>query len=540
MAAAPSPDLGDIARVEYAEAFVQAITRGTRYPLVLPYCLLGPFILAPIYLAIPHTRRPWLYRSRWLVVGFVVAFDLNMFFTMSSMNVAPAYGSGLMGSWGILTTLNLLVWTRPQLEYARAIKADKSHKGQKGANGSVKTPGDSISGSNGPIRDTKLRKRSPNFGSSESSPEHQSREDSGYIWQTFPETGSFAERLHWAFDLATNFRLIGWNRSITSVPRPEIPDGIRDGDVVSFKGMPVESRSGYRRSLTKSEFVWTRVRNVAVMYVLLDVFATLMMKDPYFIHGPDHHLELPPFLHRVPPWLVLTYREVFTLGGIYAAIEAMFNLHDLFQYYVFSYLFPVRAELWQYTSIFGSFSQVADRGLAGWWGSWWHQTFRAQFIAPARYLVQHGYLREKTYLAQVTAMFVSFFQSGLLHAAGSISSMRTTQAWRAPLFFLLQPPGIIAQHLLNLVFFELLFPDAPRRLRQAFNLFSSLAWLQLTAPPFANDIASTGLWLLEPVPVSPMRWLGFGHPDDHWWRWNRELFPVWHADDSWWKSGLQL
>ncbi|KAJ3526127.1 hypothetical protein NM208_g11339 [Fusarium decemcellulare] len=533
------PDLGDIARVEYREAFARAVAEGIKAPLVLPYSLLGPFILPPVYLAIPHTKRPWLYRSRWLIVAFVIVFDLNMIRSMSSMNVACAYASGLMGVWGILSTLNLLVWSHPQLDYARAIKVKTKQQHMNGA------PKDHLNDTNGSSRELRLRRR--NQGAVATTPsdeaggpqEHKSLEDSGCVWQTFPEHGSFSERLNWTFDLATNFRKIGWSCSISSVPRPDIPDNIRDGDSVSLNNMPVVSRSGYQRSLTQAEFVWKRVRYVAIMYVLLDCGAVFMVKDPFFVYGPDHGLDLPVFLQRLPPRLLLKYREVSTLAGIYAAIEAIFNLHDLFQYYIFSYQYPARGELWQYTSIFGSFTQVFDRGLAGWWGAWWHQTFRLQFVAPANYLVKQGYLDKTSLLTPIITMYVSFFQSGLLHAAGSISCMRTTMVWRSPVFFLLQPPGIIIQHLLNMAI-DAIFPNTPRRLRQAFNLVSSLAWLHLTAPPFVNDIASTGLWLLEPVPISPLRWLGFGHPDDHWWRWNRELFPVWHSDKNWWKSGLQM
>ncbi|EEU48506.1 uncharacterized protein NECHADRAFT_31316 [Fusarium vanettenii 77-13-4] len=528
------PNVGDLARIEYREAFARAVAEGTRSPLVLPYCLLGPFILPPVYLAIPHRNRPWLYRSRWLIVGFVVAFDINIIRTMSSMNVACAYASGLMGIWGILSTLNLLVWTDPQSNYARAVKVTKDSTKMNG------TAKNHVRETNGSSKEDGLRQRKlGTVPGAKDDGEHNSLKDSGCVWQTFPENGSFGERLNWTFDLATNFRKIGWNCSIASVPRPNIPHSVRDGDPVSLEGMPIVSRSGYQRSLTQAEFVWTRIRNVAVMYALLDFLAVFVIKDPYFIYGPDHGLELPPFLSHFPPWLLLLYRELFSLGGIFAPIQAMFNLHDLYQYFAFSSLFPARGELWQYTSIFGSFSQVLDRGLAGWWGSWWHQTFRLQFVAPAKYLVDRGYLSKKTVLTQVITMYVSFFQSGLLHAAGSISCMRDTKIWRSPCFFLLQPPGIILQHAVNHAIDRYL-PGTPRRLRQVFNLVSSLAWLYLTAPFFTDDIASTGLWLLEPVPISPLRWLGFGHPNDHWWRWNREMFPFWHSDKTWWKSGLQM
>ncbi|KAF5026552.1 hypothetical protein F66182_1341 [Fusarium sp. NRRL 66182] len=530
------PNLGEIARAEYKELFTLAVTRGTREPLVLPFCILGPFILPPLYLAVPHRNRPWLYHARWLVIAFVVTFNLYIILRMSSFNVGPAYGAGLIGSWGVLLNLNLLVWTNPQTDYARIIRVPKKLNGT--AENHAIEPSSKT-------QENRVRHRKPHasanapLGDVGSRAKRDDLEDTVCVWQRFPENGSLGQRLNWTFDLMTNFREIGWNCSISSVPRPSIPDSLGDGDLVSFDNMPAMSRSGYYRHLTEKEFLWTRVRNVLLLAVVLDFGSVIMVKDPYCVYGPGHNLELPIHLQQLHPRLLRLYRELASLLGIYAAIDAMFTLHDLFQYYVFSYFYPMRGELWQYSNIFGPISQVLDRGLAGWWGAFWHQTFRLQFVAPAKFLVNNGYLEKKTLLAQIVTLYISFIQSGILHGAGSVSSMRTTKPWRAPVFFSLQPPGIIAQ-LFLLQALDKYFPDTPKKLRQIFNLLFTLSWLHLTAPFFTDDVASTGLWVLEPVPVSLLRWLGFGHPDDHWWRWNRDMLPAWHSDEYWWKSGLKL
>ncbi|KAF7541209.1 hypothetical protein G7Z17_g12015 [Cylindrodendrum hubeiense] len=561
MATTLLPDLGDLARLSYRDAFARAVAEHRVRPLILPYSLLGPFILCPLWLAIPHTNRPWLYHTRWLVIGLVVVVDLDIILSTSSRNVACAYGAGLMGLWGILLTFDLLVWSRPQFDAARAVLLPKSTNVGVTANGPNPRGGEMGDGTGdgagdgtdieGP-RENGLRQRIPDSVATSDSHVHvvakasrndemPQHKDPDYVWQPFPEDGSFLQRLNWSMDFVTNYRCIGWNRSVPSVPLPQIPARIRAGDPVSLHGMPVVSRSGYRRSLTKSEFIWARVRTVAALYLVLDFLAVFMVKDPYFIYGPDRSdgHSLPPFLSRLPSWALLTYRELFSLAGFLAAIAAIFNLHDILQYYVFSHIFPIRGELWQYTSIFGSFSQVLDRGLAGWWGAWWHQTFRLQFSSPATYLIRKRYLSKGTLTAQIVTMFVSFFQSGLLHASGSQSSMPNTKIWRSPAFFVLQPPGIMVQQSLNRVM-DIYLPRIPKIFRQAFNLLFTLAWLQVTAQLFCDDIASTGLWLLEPVPISPFRWLGFGHPNDHWWRWNRELLPMWYSGDYWWTSGLQI
>ncbi|KAM0493826.1 hypothetical protein ACHAP8_009048 [Fusarium lateritium] len=535
------PDLGNIARAEYKALFDNAIANGIKEPLVLPFCLLGPFLLPTIYLAIPHRNRPWIYHARWLIFAFVAVFDLYLIWHMSSFNVAPAYASGLMGIWGILANLNLLVWTNPQSGYARIIRVSKDKATTTASNGSTRN---GVLNTNG-NRENGLRQRKSRADSIAPSGDigtrakRQDLEDTVCVWQKFPENGSFGERLNWTLDLATNFREVGWNCSISSVPRPEIPTNIHDGDPVSFKDMPVVSKSGYYRNLTEREFVWTRLRKVFLLTFVLDLCSVLMVKDPYCTYGPDRDLPPPLFLQQLPPWLLQAYRELICLVGIYAAIDAIFNLHDLFQYYVMSYVYPMRGELWQYTNIFGPVSQVLDRGIAGWWGATWHQTFRLQFIAPAKFLVDRGYLQRRTLTTQIVTMYVSFIQSGLLHGAGSISSMFSTKPWRAPVFFFIQPIGIIVQ-LFLLHILDKNFPNTPRAVRQVFNAVSTAIWLYFTAFFFTDDISSAGIWLLEPVPISPLRWLGFGHPDDHWWRWRRYLFPTWHSGKHWWKSGVQL
>ncbi|KAH6898772.1 hypothetical protein B0T10DRAFT_454090 [Thelonectria olida] len=542
MATAISPDLGALARIDYRASFSNAVANHGMRPLVLPWALLGPMILPPLWLAIPHTKRPWVYRTRWLVVGLIVALDFDLIRSVSSYNVASAYGAGLMGSWGILHTLDLLVWTRPQFDAARIVKAAKSEK----AATDVPSGMAETRTGNGALREDGVRQRKPNNVNgrvSQGSKDHaaSNKGETEYVWQLFPENGSFLQRLNWSADFVTNYRCIGWNCCITSVPRPKIPARIRDGDTLSLDSMPTVSRSGCRRSLTVSEFLWSRVRVMAVQYMILDCLATFMIKDPYFVFGPERSIsyELPSYLNRLPSWALLSYRELISLAGIYGAIDLMFNFNDVFQYYAFSPIFPIRKEFWHYPSIWGSFSQVLDRGLAGGWGAFWHQTFRLQFSAPATYLVKNGFLTKGTLTTRIVTMYVAFLQSGLLHASGSISSMPETKIWRSPVFFLLQPLGIMIQQMLFRAI-DTYLPRFPKVLRRAISLVSTLAWMQMTAFLFCDDIASTGLWLHEPVPFSPLRLMGFGHPDDHWQRWNKINLPTWYWGKHWWTSGVQI
>lgn len=211
MTATSIPNLGNIARAEYQALFHKQVAQGLREPLVLPFCLLGPFLLPTIYLAIPHRNRPWLYHARWLIVAFVIVFDLYIVRHMSSYNVACAYAAGLMGIWGILANLNLLVWTNPQADYARIIRVPKDKETTASSNGSVKN--DTL-GANG-IHENGLRQRKSYANANAPSGDigtrakHQDLGDTICVWQRFPENGTFGERLNWTLDLATNFREVG-------------------------------------------------------------------------------------------------------------------------------------------------------------------------------------------------------------------------------------------------------------------------------------------------------------------------------------------
>lgn len=323
------------------------------------------------------------------------------------------------------------------------------------------------------------------------------------------------------------------------IPRPVIPSNVVSCSPVDLSSMPKVSSSGFERCTTEREFVVKRLCTIGIMYLVLDSLSVIMVKDPFFCLGPEYDEKLPSHLQGLSPTALLMFRELGSLLGILAAIAAMFNLNDLFQFYVLRHVFPIRGELWQYTSHFGGFSQILDRGLAGWWGSWWHQTFRLQFMAPSTYLIKNGYINQHSMSAKVVSICISFAQSGLLHASGSMTSIPETKAWRALAFFLLQVPGIMINEFLITAYIASI-PRVPRRFVQLVNLIFSFSWMYLTAPFFVDDLASTGLWLLEPVPISPVRMMGWGYPGDHWWRWDRDHWPRWHTGNNWWETGIAL
>ncbi|KAH7328699.1 hypothetical protein B0I35DRAFT_404027 [Stachybotrys elegans] len=559
---AVTPDdvnLGALVRAHWQGIVSEAFASGRLKPLVLPYCLFGVYILPILWLTIPHVHRPWLYRSRWALMAFICIFSAAMIPHRTSANPAFAYAVGLVAAWGVLANLNLLVWTRPQWEAARIVKRRSSSM----AAPARELPDATRSNVHSNPTESASRPRRRKIDVMTPPPLHaedcvateqprgqaQAQTETpayDYVWQAFPADGPFLTRLNWVSDLVLNFRCGGWNTAISSVPRPRIEGGqVQDGDLVDMASIPIISKGGYRRCLTEAAFVRRRLSRFVVAYLLLDFLSVVMMKDPFFILGPDHkelhNYALPLPLRGLPTPALSALRQLLSLAGVVGAIVAVFSVADLAQYYLGRGLFPSWGELWAHTDSYGSVLEILDRGLAGWWGSWWHQTFRLQFSAPAKYLQRHGHLpQRRSITGALVTLLVSFGQSGLLHSCGSVSAMPPTKPWRAPVFFLSQAVGILVQAGLSAALARCMPARLPRPTRRVTNLAFTLAWLYVTAPVFVNDLASTGLWLLEPVPVSPLRFFGFGHPTDHWLRWTRDYYPTWFADSAWWRSGLAM
>lgn len=81
-------------------------------------------------------------------------------------------------------------------------------------------------------------------------------------------------------------------------------------------------------------------------------------------------------------------------------------------------------------------------------------------------------------------------------------------------------------------------PEAGEAARRMGNLVFVGLWMLLTCWPLAIDFASAGVFLLEPVPVSIFRGLGFGLGPGWWWRWGPEYMLTWYSGKRWWESGF--
>ncbi|KJZ72107.1 hypothetical protein HIM_08480 [Hirsutella minnesotensis 3608] len=277
--------------------------------------------------------------------------------------------------------------------------------------------------------------------------------------------------------------------------------------------IPQTTKSGLQRSTSEMDFVYTKLKIIIVSYLLLDLISIPVANDPYFALGPDQHDQLGlSCFQGMWLWPLFGDREVIALIICLSYISYGNNISDLARYWMLEMLCPSRSGVWMHSWTVGSFSLILDRGLSAWWGAFWHQTFRIPFLALATFLVGEGYMEAGTAAAEVTALCVSFVQSGLLHASGSLSSIADTRPWQPLQFFLLQGVAIAVQRTAGEVLRPRL-PPLPRWVRRGFNMFFAVFWQHLAVTLYFDDVASSGLWGKPSVCAPFFRSLGVLSPE---------------------------
>src|SRR6266536_1854008 len=425
----PAPTYREVV-AKYREVFAQRVAEGNLRPLVLPYHLYG-LSLIMAYLCIPHTTRPWLYKARWGVLAIIVVFQCKTMFEASSMSFATAFAAGLIAAWGVVWSATWLVWNRPQFD-AKRVQRRRIKRSWGGDITPVgQANGDTIqgkqngrpSGSNGSataVKEERLnpRKRAQSNGKPDVKAEgnryvhtmadggSNGKEEMEYYWQSYPD--NIWERFPWVADLLMNFRGPGWNWAIP--PLPALPPSIKTklGEPVDAASKSDVSSVGLRHFNTREEVIRYRIPQFVVGLLLLDVLKTAMMKDPYFIFGPNTYA-LPPHLKNFSPSTLQFYRHALSSLSIITSLDMVFILAPLGFSLIFGpEILGLRAESWYYPTTWGSFSNILDKGLNGLWGSWWHQTFRFAFSAPSNYLIANGHLKARSPAARILALVFAF------------------------------------------------------------------------------------------------------------------------------------
>ncbi|KAA8893713.1 hypothetical protein FN846DRAFT_498471 [Sphaerosporella brunnea] len=352
--------------------------------------------------------------------------------------------------------------------------------------------------------------------------------------EAYPRDSSFGKRAGWVLEVMHTLRGVGWNWSC-------VPRRLR---------APVTSRS---------KWILTRLLRGAAIWLWLDflVFYVRTLDRNFFV--PEGHatgfsppadgvpypslfsISTKPLLSYPPPlgfppmpptpsWKRTAYqlllhvlRTVLGASAMFTTISGMYTFVAL----VFVLLGCVlgtsagwRARWLSPNAWPDAFGHILGgdygHGVRGYWGRGWHSLFRSIFTAPGDGLVARLSLPPHSLAAKIIALTLPFVFSGALHFAGCWT--QSLGGWGAVQFFLLQPLGIVLES------YCCCFRPRPRgAVAKVLMYLWALAWFAATATPFFEDYRWGGLWVVEPIPVSVIRWradLWMSQPGERGWgRW---------------------
>ncbi|KAI5365382.1 putative Wax synthase domain-containing protein [Septoria linicola] len=525
----------------YEDRYNAFIDSGDYLPFIYPWATLGAAVVL-VYLLFDHRKSPSLQALRFPAFGVLVAFSAWSVLNMKARSAPAAYGVGLISAWGTLWTSSIMFFNDCQANFKRLERADT--EALQKAVAAAEADGD-VNGSL-PVAAKKLAKKSALLSSEGYATQSPAQRKGPVFWQSYPSQ-PFVARLDWVADAFCSFRGVGWSFQANGIPKP--PKHIE----LQLLGYDVDSNSSSDPVKTVSHTGIVRLssreallRYVAPRIVLgaaaLDVIKCLMHHDAYFWG----------YMDAVPPaWLpmaisrsailVRSYRLLLSFLGITIALNTIFLLGPIFFCFI---LGPSRLGLrgeafMNPVNFFGNMSLVFKKGLAGWWGGFWHQTFRYAFEAPGSRLLETLGIEKKSQAGKLIGLFVAFTLSGCLHACGSYTQLGETRPILGPFrFFITQAVGIVVQMFAAQ---QLKARGAsakiPGFVRQLGNFAFTIVWLYWTAPLLVDDFAKGGVWLYEPLIISPLQMLGLGAKDDNGWDlWYGLVF--WRNGKGWLDTGL--
>ena len=496
--------------------YFKGISDGHIIPFVYPIATLGAGV-GLLFFLIPPTSRFHCRLGRYAVFLFIACWHAYLTAYARGLNPATSFGVGCISTFGTMWAALLLVFHDAKATFRR-IKRVELGRGKKFAEAQVQQS-DALPASPPQVQ---------------------------YYWQPYPAS-SLVDRIYWILDIWTNFRLMGWDHKVSGMP--SYPEKIQVQLDASDKKPPKpqdvpKTRAGLGRydsfrPLIKHN-LWLFVKG----YLILDLVLTLTHHDPYFrgeINAPPP-ANLPRFMKSSPNFWVRGYRLTACMIFIWLGLRTILVLAPLcFVGVTGGKHLGIWSEPWLYPDHFASYTVVFERGLRGWWGQWWHQSFRAVFEAGSGWIVDTLGVQKRSLTGTVVVILTSFVMSGLIHASGSKSQQGQNYPASGPMaFFLLQPIGLALEMYCHRLLSRL------RGTRSSPWWLASLTyfvwvhfWFWLTAPLLADDMARGGLWLMEMVPFSPMRALGFGTKYDKFFCWQGPVAYIYRGR-PWISTGIAL
>ncbi|KIV88155.1 hypothetical protein PV10_09079 [Exophiala mesophila] len=538
-----------------------SLLKGDYTPFLYPWdCL--PIVYLLLALALTPRLRLGIARPvRCIVFGAIVLHSIYICQHRRTLWCAGGYGIGLCLAWGAIMSFTLLICNDVGQDFWRLeLRHTVSPPQKDQRNGDAIAMDKFKSLPHVDLMRRKIYSVHASTGVCENAvtaPEEPAVRPYRLVWQSFPGHGDLIHLLDWIVDLTTAFRGVSWSHRIPILAPIDSPNSPMPGSGQKTPNRPAKATSIPKQTLRALQR--QALKEFFTSYILLDLLKTTMVTDPYFLGLEDLRSPTPwNWLRKLTqnvPIATRLVRLIMSMAGVVFALTLIFSLSPLF----FALILPSAIDIsritkspllepWMYPAQWYPLrTSVLHSGLAGFWGKFWHQMFRYGISEPSRVVIKNLKLERDGNTARVIQLGIAFTLSGFLHAAGSYTSfsLRQTHPVQGPLlFFLLQGFGTIVQT--NMVrALHKHFPLAktsPPVVGQTINSLVVLGWLYFTGPLLANDFARSGIWLLEPVPVSILRGVGFGPggKDEGWWTWYQEGSKGvgWWTGDVVWRTGL--
>ncbi|KAL8856673.1 MAG: hypothetical protein Q9178_006740 [Gyalolechia marmorata] len=515
-----------------------AIDTGEYQPFVWPHRALGPYLLI-FYLLLPPTSSPIVHYARYPLFALIIYVSVAAMHDCRSPAVTVGYGIGLLNAWTILWSATLIIFTDGRRDYKRIERQQRPDgapnveafveniQGETSALdgsttdglkllhpvGELPEPEPSVTG------DIVPKLESPEIFAAQEPIPSSSQEI--YAWQSLPD--NILHRLDFILDLVTNFRGLRWThqRPGTHPPPPHVRETLTNPDTPP--SLHPEQYPSYRTLFT------TNLRSFLLCSLTLDALKSVTSLDPYFLAQGQNAPSPFPVAHSI--------RLALSLLFTYTSLLNIFLLAPLVLACTFGpRILGPHASTWLYPPFFGPLSSIAEKGLAGLWGGWWHQLFRYAFEAAGEFIGGKVLrLSKRSIPGSIARVVVAFLCSGILHACASYTILGNTQPIKGSfLFFALQPVGIMGQRALSIYLKQKGYREAiPPWMRKTGNVIFVVLWCRITGPLIADEFAAGGIWMYEPLPVSLIK----GVKGEGWWRWGGE-WARWYSGDRWWRSGL--
>ena len=485
---------------QYQAQYSEAIELRIKSPFIFPQALFG-YVLLFFYLLIVPTRYRAFRLLRYGVFSLIVWHSISTMRCSRTMDMNYGLGVGLCSSWCILWSATFLIFTEPHKNLSRIKRSSVNLDSVDPKYNEITSTNTSSAAESKDVITTHAREAS-------------------LVWESMPE--GFWQRLDWTLDLLTSLRGLNWSWKISEKSPPP-------GKIVA------------RYQLHSRGTLWSSLSRTLLFSFSLDIIKVTMMKDPYFWGLADYSWRWTSSIPLLDLGLMRICRPVLSCLAIYVAVLWIYSLVPLVCVHVLGpKILGVRGEEWMYPAVNGRLSEVIQGGLQGFWGKWWHQLLRLPFDAAGSWAINHTRLDKRSSLAWLLRLIVAFAVSGFVHACGSYTLWPDTRPWRPFLFFIIQPVGIACQkyaaHVLERHGTTTRFS---RTSRYTANLSFTIFWLWFTFPLLADEYARGGVWLAEPLPISPLRALGAISGERFWWCWKGQ-WGKWHTGDRWWQSGLAI